>query len=118
MVPAAHVSPTYYPSNRTCTGGRRGGRGWIAKRTTDMPFRQTLIVCQVACRRKRRTLTHPVEQQLQSFAFPRQHRSPTVFAEFGGFQNNQASGRFRPIDSTPANQTNDGVVIRFRISAV
>ena len=41
-----------------------------------------------------------------------------MFDEFGGFQDNQASGRFRQIDSTTANQTNDGVVIRFRISAV
>ena len=31
---------------------------------------------------------------------------------------NQAAGRFGQIDSTTANQTNDGFVIRFRISAV
>ena len=63
-------------------------------------------------------LDAPSRAATLGLAFLRQHRSPTVFDEFGGFQDNQASGRFRQIDSTTANQTNDGVVIRFRISAV
>jgi hypothetical protein len=42
----------------------------------------------------------------------------TVFDEFGGFQDKQAAGRCGQKNWTTVNQTNDGVVIRFRISAV